>query len=285
MSGFAYTLVALRARRHNSSARPREHGLSLTLPAYNEQSNVGEAIELALEALSDIPLPAYEVIVVDDGSRDATAELALEHAARDPDHVRVIQHDGNQGYGAAIRTGWLYARYDVLAYTDADRQFDFEEIGHLLPLVEQADVVTGFRVYRYDTVVRSMTSWLYNRLVRVMFGVKVRDVDCAMKIIRARAFEQLALESTDFFIDTEIIARSRHWGLKVAQKGVRHYPRVAGETTVRPSDIPRTLRTVGRMWRRIHLPSKVQLEEGRRANERLLGVSRELVAVRESAGG
>ena len=118
-----------------------------------------------------------------------------------------------------------------------------------------------------------------------MFGVKVRDVDCAMKLMRAYAFDRLALESTDFFIDTEIIARSRHWGLRVAQKGVRHYPRVAGETTVRPSDIPRTLRTVGRMWRRIHLPSRVQLEEGRKANERLLAVSRELVATRESAGG
>jgi glycosyltransferase involved in cell wall biosynthesis len=262
----------------------RVAGVSLVLPAFNEEENIDEVLERALDALSRMTVAAYEVIVVDDGSGDATAGIALEHAGRDPDHVRVVQHLSNQGYGAAIRSGWLHARYDLLAYTDADRQFDIAEIGHLLPLTEHADVVTGFRVYRYDSVARCLTSWAYNRLVRVMFGVKVRDVDCAMKIVKAHAFDQLALESTDFFIDTEIVARANRWGLTVAQKGVRHYPRVAGETTVRPSDIPRTLRTIGRMWRRIQLPTKVQLEEGRQANERLLAVSCELVPARESAG-
>ena len=129
--------------------------------------------------------------------------------------------------------------------------------------------------YRYDAVLRSMISWVYNRIVRVLFRVRVRDVDCAFKLMRAEVRDKLALETDDFFIDTEIVARARKWNFRIGEKGVRHYPRVAGETTVAPGDVVRTLKTIARMWRRIYMPNESQRAEG----ESIAGqvVAREIV--------
>ena len=122
----------------------------------------------------------------------------------------------------------------------------------------------GFRVYRYDSVLRSMISWVYNRIVGVLFRVRVRDVDCSFKLMRAEVRTSFRFRPDDFFIDTEIVACARKWNFRIAQKGVRHYPRVAGETTVHPSDVLRTLRTIARMWRRIYMPTPSQAREARR---------------------
>jgi glycosyltransferase involved in cell wall biosynthesis len=227
-------------------------GLSVVLPAFNEEANVGPMIDSTVEAMTALGCD-YEVIVVDDGSSDSTHAVAEDTAGTNP-AVAVLRHEVNRGYGAAIRTGFDRASKDLVFYTDADRQFDVAELEYFLPMIEDHDLVVGFRVYRYDSVLRSMLSWGYNRLVGLLFRVRVRDVDCAFKLMRREVLEKVALQSDDFFIDTEIIAAARRWNFRIAQKGVRHYPRVAGETTVRASDIGRTLRTVVVMWRRIYLP-------------------------------
>ena len=167
----------------------------------------------------------------------------------------------NRGYGAAIRTGLQHSGKQLVFYTDADRQFDVTELSYFLPMMKDLDLVVGFRVYRYDRVLRSMISWVYNRIVRVLFRVRVRDVDCAFKLMRAEVRDKLSLETDDFFIDTEIVARARKWNFRIGEKGVRHYPRVAGETTVAPGDVIRTLQTIARMWRRIYMPSESQRDE------------------------
>jgi hypothetical protein len=123
------------------------------------------------------------------------------------------------------------------------------------------DVVVGFRVYRYDSILRGITSFVYNRLVRVLFRVKVHDVDCAFKLFRREVLDKITIECTDFFVDTELVAKARKWNFRIAEKGVRHYPRAAGETTVHPSDIPRTLRTIAQMWRRINLPRTQEMKQ------------------------
>jgi dolichol-phosphate mannosyltransferase len=235
-------------------------GVSIVLPAYNEQDNVRQVVERSLSLLDKVAVDG-EVIVVDDGSRDATADvvrgLIEEHGAR----VRLLSHTRNLGYGTAIRTGFDCARHELVFYTDADNQFDVSELEFFLPLMDECDVAIGFRVYRYDRVLRSIASWIYNRLVGVMFRLRVRDVDCAFKLMHRHVLENLALECDNFFIDTEIIARARRWNYRIVQKGVRHYPRTAGETTVRPSDVPRTLREVARMWQRIYFPTRDQRAE------------------------
>ncbi|MEZ5122611.1 MAG: glycosyltransferase family 2 protein [Solirubrobacterales bacterium] len=233
--------------------------LSVVLPAYNEEANIEPVVRRALEVLPTL-VDDYEVIVVDDGSRDATAEHALAIAREHPDHVRVLHHDPNQGYGAAIRSGFRHARGALVFYTDADNQFDLAELEWFLPMVANHDMVIGFRVYRYDTVLRSIVSWCYNRLVGLLFRVHVRDVDCAYKLLRREVLEKITIESDDFFVDTELVAKARRWNFRIAEKGVRHYPRTAGETTVQASDVPRTLRTIATMWRRIHMPTRADRE-------------------------
>jgi glycosyltransferase involved in cell wall biosynthesis len=239
---------------HEAAPAP---AISVILPAFNEEANVGPMVDAALDVLSGLA-DEYEVIIVNDGSRDATASVARDLVDRHHPTVRLLDHDGNRGYGVAIRTGFQFSRGDLVFYTDSDRQFDIAELPYFLPLTRENDLVIGFRVYRYDTAIRSMVSWVYNRIVGVLFRVRVRDVDCAFKLLRREVVDKLFLQSEDFFIDTEIVARARKWNFSIAQKGVRHYPRVAGETTVQFGDVPRTLRTIAHMWRRIYMPTKEQ---------------------------
>ncbi|HZB77249.1 MAG TPA: glycosyltransferase family 2 protein [Solirubrobacteraceae bacterium] len=241
------------------SAHQRVPGLSIVLPAYNEEANIGPVVEQALECLPRLA-EEYEVIVVDDGSRDGTSAevepLLAEHHPR----VRLLRHERNQGYGAALRSGFSRARHDYVFYTDADRQFDIAELEYLLPLLREYDAVVGFRVYRYDSPTRLVASTVYNWIVRLLFRVRVRDVDCSFKLFRREVIDKVTIECTDFFVDTELVAKARKWNFRIVEKGVRHYARVAGETSVRASDVPRTLRTVARMWQRIHRPTPGQVE-------------------------
>jgi len=229
--------------------------LSVVLPAYNEQENVGVLVARALEVLPSI-VEDFEIIVVDDGSEDDTAAVVGAMLVRHSPRLRLVRHSDNQGYGAAIRTGFRFARGDLLFYTDSDNQFDISELRGFLPLIDSCDVAVGFRLSRCDTMRRSIASWVYNRLANVLFRVRVRDVNCAFKLFRREVIEQIDLESTDFFIDTEMLARARRRRFRIVQKGVNHYPRMAGETTVRPSDVSRTLLTIARLWRHIHFPRR-----------------------------
>jgi glycosyltransferase involved in cell wall biosynthesis len=248
--------------------------ISVVLPAYDEEPNIEPMVRACLEALPAMTTD-FEVIVVDDGSSDGTCAAVERLVDESYPSVRLLAHDENRGYGAAIRTGLQHSRKQLVFYTDADRQFDIAELAYFLPMMKDLDLVVGFRVYRYDAVLRSMISWVYNRIVRVLFRVRVRDVDCAFKLMRAEVRDKLSLETDDFFIDTEIVARARKWNFRIGEKGVRHYPRVAGETTVAPGDVVRTLKTIARMWRRIYMPSESQRAEA----ESIAGqvVAREIV--------
>ncbi|HSJ29316.1 MAG TPA: glycosyltransferase family 2 protein, partial [Acidimicrobiia bacterium] len=188
---------------------------------------------------------------------DDTSVIVKQAASRYP-WIRAVDHDVNRGYGAALRSGFIAATGDVVAYSDSDNQFDLVEFADHLPLMEKADLVAGFRVYRFDPLPRLIVSWIYNRLVRILFRVPVRDVDCSFKLIRRDKLDRLVLMCDDFFIDTEIVARARKWNWRITEVGVRHYPRLAGRTTVKPSDVPRTLRRVAHMWFAIHYPNRAQ---------------------------
>jgi dolichol-phosphate mannosyltransferase len=233
-------------------------GLSIVLPAYNEEANIPTTVGRAMRALRGMA-KQFEVIVVNDGSHDRTGEVAQALVGQHYPEVRLLSHIRNQGYGAALRTGFAAAKYDLVFFTDSDNQFDISELEHFLPLMRQYDIVTGFRVYRYDPVLRCVLSWIYNRIVGVLFRLRVRDVDCAFKLFRKEAIEKIAPQCNNFFASTEILARGRKWNYRIAEKGVRHYPRMAGETSVRPSDIPRTLREISRMWKRIYFPTKSEM--------------------------
>lgn len=226
--------------------------ISAVLPAYNEEENIETATVRMADALRSLNLRDWEVIVVDDGSKDRTGEIADRLAAEDPAHIRVFHHNPNQGYASALRTGFTSARHQLIFYTDSDNQFDVKEISNLLPLIEEADIVCGFRIYRFDPLTRLVLSWGFNLLVRIIFRIKVRDIDCAFKLFRREVFDKVKIESKKFFVDAEMLAKARYYGFRLAELGVRHYPRTAGSSTVRPSHVISTLRELARIWINIH---------------------------------
>jgi glycosyltransferase involved in cell wall biosynthesis len=220
--------------------------LSLILPAYNEEACIGQALAEADSALSRIA-GRYEILVVDDGSHDGTGEAVRAVVCRQP-NVRLLMHPENRGYGAALRTGFEAARYDCVAFTDADCQFDLNDLARLVPLTEQAHLVVGYRIGRQDPWQRRFFSWGFNLLVRTMLGTRVRDCDCALKVFRKDALQNLLPSARGFFVNTEILTKARQLGYEVAQVGVRHRPRARGVSKVSLLDIPRILAVLLPFW-------------------------------------
>ena len=224
--------------------------LSIVLPAYNEEGNIERVVRDSAAAAADLA-PPYEVVVVDDGSRDRTGEILARLSGEMGARLRVVRHPANEGYGAALRDGFRATTGDLVFYTDSDNQFDLRELADILPLMKDVDAVLGYRVGRQDPWMRRAVSGGFNRLSSAALGMNVRDLNCSFKLFRGDLIRALPIESTDFFVDTEIVARLHRAGWRYVQRGVRHYPRTAGRSTVRASDVPRTLLSLARMWRRL----------------------------------
>jgi glycosyltransferase involved in cell wall biosynthesis len=201
--------------------------LSVVLPCHDEEQNVAEAIRQAAAAAA-AAADRFEVLVVDDGSTDATRAIAATASSRDA-RVRVLAHDTNRGYGAALRTGIAAARCDWILLTDADLQFDLTELDQFVGPARTHDVVVGYRLVRMDPLLRRVNAYAWNRLVGRVFDLDVRDVDCAFKLIRTDLALRLRLTADGAMISTELMARARLAGASVVELGVRHRPRVAGE--------------------------------------------------------
>jgi hypothetical protein len=207
---------------------PRIPGsLSLVLPAFNEEANVGIVVR---DSLRELPAftDSFEIIVVDDGSRDNTAGVVAELASTD-DRVRLIRHGRNRGYGAALTTGFRESTGDYVMFMDADRQFDIADLRLLAPFAAEYDIVAGFRMERNDPLHRRVFAEAFNVAVRVLFGVHLRDIDCAFKLFRGDLLRGMSLSAPGALINTEIQAKARRQGASLQQVGVHHYPRVAGQ--------------------------------------------------------
>jgi glycosyltransferase involved in cell wall biosynthesis len=219
--------------------------LSYFFPAHNEEANLEG---LVAEALEELPALAevFEIIAVDDGSRDGTPGIADALAAAHPDVVRVVHHPTNLGYGAALRSGFGAARYEYVAFTDGDRQFRVADIGRLterLVAPDAPDVVVGFRIKRADPFVRTLYARAYRLANRIFFGLTVTDVDCACKLFRRASLEGVRIESSGAFFSAELLIKLRAAGRSVVEVGVPHYPRTAGSATgAKPSVILKAVR-------------------------------------------
>jgi len=203
--------------------------ISVFFPCYNEQDNVSRTTEQALAVLEKLGAD-FEVIIVDDGSSDATGRIADEIAGRNSS-VKVVHHPTNLGYGAALQSGFKTATKQLVFYTDGDGQFDITEMPPLLPLMAQYDIVSCYRLNRQDNLIRKINAWCWTKLVCLLFRMKIRDIDCAFKLYKREIFDNITLLSAGALIDTEVLARAIRKGYTVTQKGVHHYPRRAGAQT------------------------------------------------------
>jgi glycosyltransferase involved in cell wall biosynthesis len=235
---------------HRRRSAPRLPGLTVVLPCFNEAPNVAQAIHAARWAALR-HAREHQIVVVDDGSTDGTGQIAAELARQVP-HVRVVEHDGNRGYGAALVSGLHAATMPWVLLTDGDLQFDLGELKTFLPLTEEADLVIGWRRERRDPLHRRLNAAAWNRLVRHTLGLRVRDVDCAFKLVRRAAVETLPLASTGAMISAELLVRAQAGGARVREVGVAHRPRQAGrQSGANPRVVLRALRELRQLRREL----------------------------------
>ncbi|MFL5826531.1 MAG: glycosyltransferase family 2 protein [Thermoleophilaceae bacterium] len=223
-------------------------GLSIVLPCFNEEDNLRDAVAAALRAGRRFA-ERCEVLVVDDGSTDSTGEIGVELVEIHPE-VRLLLHPVNLGYGAALRTAIRAATLPFVLLTDADLQFDLGELADFVPLTEEADVIVGYRIDRQDPFSRRLAAAGWNGLVRSLYGLPIRDVDCAFKLIRREVIQSFTLRSTGAMISTELLVKCIDAGGRVAEVGVHHFPRPAGRASgANPRVVARAFRELAQLHR------------------------------------
>ncbi|HVV38434.1 MAG TPA: glycosyltransferase family 2 protein [Acidimicrobiales bacterium] len=234
----------------NTTPGPSSFSISIVLPALNEEANIEQALKSAT-TVADRLCRDHEILVVDDGSTDGTATVVRAAAAADT-RVKLLSHPFNRGYGEALRTGFRAATMDLVFFTDADNQFDLNELEAFLPFAATVDVVAGYRINRQDPPLRRLAAWAWNHLVRVVFYVPVRDIDCAFKLFRRDVFEDIDLESVGAMVNTELMVKVGRSGRSIVELGVRHYPRLAGSPRgAHPKVVARALYELVRMRGRL----------------------------------
>ncbi len=210
------------------SAQPfkKLSSVSFFCPAYNDEKNLPILVPHVSQFLKEIT-DTYEILIVHDGSPDKTGEVA-DSLAKEFSNVCVIHHAKNMGYGAALRDGFLGAKYDYVMYTDGDNQYDVREFLPYLHLLDTNDVLSGYVTKKAASLRRKIQSQVWNWLVRVLFFVWCRDIDCAMKIYKRAVLENISIKSSSCFIDAEMIIKAKKAHFKVAQFPVTHFPRTGG---------------------------------------------------------
>jgi len=232
----------------SAPAGSRPPGLSVFFPAYNDSGTIASMVIRAVQAASALT-PDYEVIIVNDGSGDATAQIADELARTYP-NVRVVHHATNCGYGGALQTGFRSATKDLIFYTDGDAQYDPGELSELWSrMTPDADLVNGYKISRSDPLHRIVIGRIYHHVVSTLFGLTVRDVDCDFRLMRRSIFERIQLEKTSGVICLEMMKKIHDAGFRIVEVPVHHYHRAFGKSQFfNGRRIVKTAIDVMRLW-------------------------------------
>lgn len=251
-----YRVLAEQARQ---VAHARSHDLagdrfpittpfSLCMPCYNEADVITENLRAASTILPYF-FEEWEVVVVNDGSADETAELTTQYAKIDP-RIRLVNHEQNRGYGAAVTSGMRAAEGELIAFTDGDGQFSLLDLPQLITNLGGANLVIGYRHQRADAGIRKLNAWSWNQLIRLVLGVKVQDLDCAFKVFRREVVEQLKMSAQGACINAEIMVQCQRGGLTIAEVPVAHYPRYHGAPTgANYKVIVKAFRELPKLWK------------------------------------
>jgi glycosyltransferase involved in cell wall biosynthesis len=233
-------------------ARPE---LSLVYPVFDEAENIGVVLDECLRLAPKLSRD-FEIVVVDDGSRDGSARIIEERRRGDP-RIRVIRHASNRGYGAALHAGLREARGELVFFSDADLQFDLEELATLLAHARDFDIVAGYREHRRDPWPRRLIGWSWSALVRALFDLRVRDIDCAFKVFRRHVIDAIPIESIGAFINTEILVRASNARFRIHQVPVTHRRRRFGrQSGANPRVILRALVELATLYAELRRPSR-----------------------------
>lgn len=234
------------------AAGPPFERLSVFYPMWNEEEYIDRAIAFGRRACERLvaagDISDYELIIVDDCSTDSTGRRADELAAADP-RVRVVHHTRNRKLGGSIRTGLATATGDVVLYTDADLPFDMTELPRLVRLLREydADIISAYRFDRTgEGALRAVYTFVYNAIIKALFGVRIRDINFACKLVRRRVLDHVELRSEGSFIDAELIIKATRSGCEVVQAGVDYFPRTRGESTLSSPGVILTI--LREMW-------------------------------------
>ena len=222
-------------------------GIAVALPAYNEAESLPRTVPPVVAALRQVT-DDFEIVVVDDGSRDRTAEVVRELSQKYPE-VRLVQHPVNLGYGAAVWTGITSGQKEFIFYTDADGQFDITELKRLVPYTGEYDMIIGYRAPRRDPPKRLVFAFGWKVFVTTLFGYVARDIDCAFKLFRREVLDHVYVESRGAAFSAELLIKTRDRGFRIKELPVTHLPRKAGRPTGdRPDVIVRAFREMIAFW-------------------------------------
>ncbi|MBN2585844.1 MAG: glycosyltransferase family 2 protein [Candidatus Fermentibacteraceae bacterium] len=205
-------------------------GVSFFCPAYNDEGNIRRTVESALATFRSLALD-HEIVIVEDGSPDGTAEIS-DGLAEEYDTVRVVHHPVNRGYGGALRSGFESARnFELVTYTDGDGQYDFSEFGLLLDSWEDGVCVVGYRLERAEGFRRDFQNRVYGLILRMLFGLSVKDVNCSMKLFQRDHLDSIDIRSDSSFLDAEILIKLKRLGVGIVEVPVHHFPRLHGQAS------------------------------------------------------
>lgn len=223
--------------------------LSLILPAFNEEESIAAVIVKAAGYL-EARFPRYEIVVVNDGSADGTRGI-VERLMRSNPNILLVNHQKNFGYGAALRSGFDRATTEYILLMDSDGQFAIEDLERLRPFLGEYDAVIGYRAERADALKRLVIMWVFHRVMRLLFGLRFRDIDCAFKLFPRSAYEAVRpLRSEGALVSAELLARFARSGVRIKEVAVRHFPRAGGRS--KGATIPVILETLKECFRLKH---------------------------------
>jgi len=227
--------------------------LSIFFPFWNEENNIENVVKKAIPVAKRLALN-WEILMIDDGSDDKTIDICNKLAQEDPHHLKVISHQPNRGYGAALREGFENSKYDLVIFNDGDGQFDFSESLKFIEKIKNADIVIGYRKKRRDHPMRRILMQLLKVWDFIFFGFYFRDIDCGFKLFKKNAIDKISpLKSEGAMITTEILAKAKKAGLMIAEVEVLHYPRLYGDQSGgNLRVIIRAIRESFKLWLDLH---------------------------------